>query len=69
MQDWILYEFRSKTKEILKINRWVGEDAPEIKLAIESAGPLSQYDPKSYDSMLSLCKTYNKAVDKYLKVC
>lgn len=49
-------------------SRWVGEDVPEIKLTMENSGVLSKYDPKSYDSMLELCKTYNKAIDAHLKV-
>jgi hypothetical protein len=35
---------------------------------MENSGVISKYDPKSYDSMLELCKTYNRAVDAYLKV-
>ena len=48
--------------------RWVCEDVQSIKDAMEISGVLSKYDPKSYDSMLELCKTYNKSVDAHLKV-
>ena len=48
--------------------RWVCEDVQSIKDAMEISGVLTKYDPKSYDSMLELCKTYNKSVDAHLKV-
>ena len=44
------------------------EDVQLIKDSMEMSGVLSKYDPKSYESMLELCKTYNKSVDAYLKV-
>ena len=48
--------------------RWVCEDASDIKQAMESSGVMTKYDPKSYDSMLTLCMTYNMAVDKHIQV-
>jgi len=53
--------------EIIETIRWVCEDVQSIKDAMEISGVLSKYDPKSYDSMLELCKTYNKSVDAHLK--
>ena len=46
--------------------RWVCEDCQEIKAAMDSSGTLaaSRYNPTSFESMNSICSTYNRAVDR-----
>jgi len=48
--------------EIVETIRWVCEDFPELKLAMEN-NVLSDYDTRSYNSMKSLCDRYNRAID------
>ncbi|GAB6026552.1 hypothetical protein CHUAL_012970 [Chamberlinius hualienensis] len=48
--------------EIVETIRWVCEDFPELKLAMEN-NVLSDYDTRSYESMKSLCDKYNRAID------
>jgi hypothetical protein len=48
--------------------RYVCDDHPEIRQAMDSSHLLLKTNPLSFDSMLLLCKTYNKAVDKLIAV-
>lgn len=48
--------------EILDAIRWVCEDMPEIKAALEHI-TLTEVDTTCYDSMRNVCDTYNKAID------
>lgn len=43
-------------------NRWVCEDLPEMKAALEN-NILSDYDTRSYESMKALCDRFNRAID------
>ena len=53
---------------ILSLNfRWVCEDNPDIKEAMEGSQYLTTYDIKSYETMTAICERYNKAVDKHVK--
>ncbi|XP_035229778.1 histone-lysine N-methyltransferase, H3 lysine-79 specific-like [Stegodyphus dumicola] len=51
-----------RATEIVDTIRWVCEDFPEIKLAMENY-VLHDYDTKSYESMKKLCDKYNRAID------
>lgn len=48
--------------EILESIRWVCEDIPSIKAALEDI-TLSEIDTTCYDSMRNVCDIYNKAID------
>ncbi|XP_033103576.1 histone-lysine N-methyltransferase, H3 lysine-79 specific-like isoform X2 [Anneissia japonica] len=54
--------------EIVDTIRWVCEEIPELKLAIQRNQVLSDYDTKSYESMHSLCERYNRAIDAILQL-
>ncbi|KAH7984896.1 hypothetical protein HPB51_026899 [Rhipicephalus microplus] len=47
--------------------RWVCEDFPELKAAMENH-VLNDYDTKSYESMRTLCDKYNRAIDSFLQL-
>lgn len=47
---------------VLIVNRWVVEDLPELKAALEN-NILCDYDTHSYDSMRALCDRFNRAID------
>ncbi|PIK45207.1 putative histone-lysine N-methyltransferase, H3 lysine-79 specific isoform X3 [Apostichopus japonicus] len=47
--------------------KWVCEDIPELKLAIQN-NVLKEYDTKSYESMHRLCEKYNRAIDALLRM-
>lgn len=53
--------------EIVETIRWVCEDFPELKLAMENY-VLHDYDTKSYESMKTLCEKYNRAIDSVLQL-
>uniref|UniRef100_A0A2R5L708 Histone-lysine N-methyltransferase, H3 lysine-79 specific n=1 Tax=Ornithodoros turicata TaxID=34597 RepID=A0A2R5L708_9ACAR len=53
--------------EIVETIRWVCEDFPELKLAMENH-VLHDYDTKSYESMKTLCDKYNRAIDSVLQL-
>ncbi|XP_071522598.1 histone-lysine N-methyltransferase, H3 lysine-79 specific isoform X2 [Panulirus ornatus] len=53
--------------EIVETIRWVCEDIPELKRAME-VNILSDYDTRSYDSMRQLCDKYNRAIDSVLQL-
>lgn len=48
--------------EIVDTIRWVCEDVPQLMLAMEN-NVLNDYDTSSYESMLTLCEKYNRAID------
>lgn len=48
--------------EILDTIRWVCDDMPEIKAALDET-PMHEIDTTCYDSMRGVCDTYNKAID------
>lgn len=48
--------------EILDTIRWVCEDMPEIKAALENTS-IHDIDTSCYESMRGVCDTYNKAID------
>ncbi|KAI5635753.1 histone methylation protein DOT1 domain-containing protein [Phthorimaea operculella] len=48
--------------EIVETIRWVAEDLPEMKSALEK-NILCDYDTHSYESMRALCDRFNRAVD------
>ncbi|XP_067086585.1 histone-lysine N-methyltransferase, H3 lysine-79 specific isoform X2 [Osmerus mordax] len=48
--------------EIIETIRWVCEEIPDLKLAMENY-VLIDYDTKSFESMLRLCDKYNRAID------
>ncbi|XP_047483085.1 histone-lysine N-methyltransferase, H3 lysine-79 specific-like isoform X7 [Penaeus chinensis] len=53
--------------EIVETIRWVCEDIPELKRAME-VNILSDYDTRSYESMRQLCDKYNRAIDSILQL-
>uniref|UniRef100_A0AAQ5ZBQ4 Histone-lysine N-methyltransferase, H3 lysine-79 specific n=1 Tax=Amphiprion ocellaris TaxID=80972 RepID=A0AAQ5ZBQ4_AMPOC len=48
--------------EIIETIRWVCEEIPDLKLAMENY-VLIDYDTKSFESMQRLCDKYNRAID------
>ncbi|EDO45397.1 predicted protein [Nematostella vectensis] len=58
---------RDDASEIVEAIRWVCEDFPELKLAVENY-VLSSFDPESYESMSKLCERYNRAIDGILQL-
>ncbi|CAG9581276.1 unnamed protein product [Danaus chrysippus] len=48
--------------EIVETIRWVCDDLPEMKGALEK-NILSDYDTHSYESMRALCDRFNRAID------
>uniref|UniRef100_A0A2A4K6X7 Histone-lysine N-methyltransferase, H3 lysine-79 specific n=1 Tax=Heliothis virescens TaxID=7102 RepID=A0A2A4K6X7_HELVI len=48
--------------EIVETIRWVCDDLPEMKAALEN-NILCDYDTHSYDSMRALCDRFNRAID------
>ncbi|XP_073452575.1 histone-lysine N-methyltransferase, H3 lysine-79 specific isoform X2 [Aquarana catesbeiana] len=48
--------------EIVETIRWVCEEIPDLKLAMENY-VLIDYDTKSFESMQRLCEKYNRAID------
>ncbi|XP_054708886.1 uncharacterized protein LOC129218593 [Uloborus diversus] len=56
-----------RATEIVDTIRWVCEDFPELKLAMENY-VLHDYDTKSYESMKKLCDKYNRAIDSILQL-
>lgn len=61
------YEAKDGAYEIIDTIRWVCEDYPELKLAMEKH-ILADYDTKNYDSMKELCDKYNRAIDSILQL-
>ncbi|XP_066299109.1 histone-lysine N-methyltransferase, H3 lysine-79 specific-like isoform X8 [Branchiostoma lanceolatum] len=59
---------RDEALEIIETIRWVCEDFPELKLAMEN-NVLLDYDTKSYESMRTICDKYNRAIDATLQLC
>ncbi|XP_064120922.1 histone-lysine N-methyltransferase, H3 lysine-79 specific-like isoform X5 [Macrobrachium nipponense] len=53
--------------EIVETIRWVCEDIPELKRAME-VNILSDYDTRSYESMRQLCDKYNRTIDSILQL-
>lgn len=58
---------RDEAAEIVETIRWVCEDFPELKLAVENY-VLRDFDPQSYESMAKLCERYNRAIDGILQL-
>lgn len=50
--------------EIIETIRWVCEEIPDLKLAMENY-VLIDYDTKSFESMQRLCEKYNRAIDSF----
>lgn len=48
--------------ELIENVRWVCEDMPEIKSAIEEIN-LNELDTGDFDAMKNLCDRFNKAID------
>nr|XP_054764002.1 histone-lysine N-methyltransferase, H3 lysine-79 specific-like isoform X1 [Lytechinus pictus] len=48
--------------EIVDTIRWVCEDIPQLMLAMEN-NVLNDYDTSSYESMVTLCEKYNRAIE------
>ncbi|CAG9132369.1 unnamed protein product [Plutella xylostella] len=48
--------------EIVETIRWVCDDLPEMKAALEN-NILCEFDPRSYESMRALCDRFNRAID------
>jgi len=48
--------------------RYVCEDHPEVREYLTTEYPGARTTPDSFDSMLGLCTTYNKAVDNMISV-
>lgn len=48
--------------DIVDTIKWVCEDVPEIKAALENC-KFNDIDTGCYESMSSLCERYNKAID------
>ncbi|XP_064625408.1 histone-lysine N-methyltransferase, H3 lysine-79 specific-like isoform X1 [Lineus longissimus] len=53
---------RDGANEVIDTIRYVCEDVPELKLAMENH-VLNDYDTKSFPSMKSLCDKFNRAID------
>ncbi|KAI1882852.1 hypothetical protein AGOR_G00239170 [Albula goreensis] len=49
-------------QEIIETIRWVCEEIPDLKLAMENY-VLIDYDTKNFESMQRLCDKYNRAID------
>lgn len=49
-------------KYVKCLNRWVCDDLPELKAALEKH-ILCDYDTHSYESMRALCDRFNRAID------
>ncbi|XP_041356679.1 histone-lysine N-methyltransferase, H3 lysine-79 specific-like isoform X1 [Gigantopelta aegis] len=60
-------EGKEGAEEIIDTIRWVCEDIPELKLAMENY-VLQDIDTKSFQSMKCLCEKYNKAIDSVLQL-
>ncbi|KAK2542341.1 Dot1l [Columba guinea] len=62
----IFFVFQDKhhdaAHEIIETIRWVCEEIPDLKLAMENY-VLIDYDTKSFESMQRLCDKYNRAID------
>ena len=56
--------FNNANYYILSIFRWVCEDFPELKTALEVNNILTDCDLKSYESLRGLCDRYNRAIDQ-----
>ncbi|KAJ4943337.1 hypothetical protein JOQ06_005840 [Pogonophryne albipinna] len=50
--------------EIIETIRWVCEEIPDLKLAMENY-VLIDYDTKCFESMQRLCDKYNRAIDSF----
>lgn len=61
------YETKDGAYEIIDTIRWVCEDYPDLKMAMEKH-ILADYDTKNYDSMKELCDKYNRAMDSILQL-
>uniref|UniRef100_A0A8C6LZX9 Histone-lysine N-methyltransferase, H3 lysine-79 specific n=1 Tax=Nothobranchius furzeri TaxID=105023 RepID=A0A8C6LZX9_NOTFU len=65
---YVSVDFRHSDKhhdaahEIIETIRWVCEEIPDLKLAMENY-VLIDYDTKSFESMQRLCDKYNRAID------
>ncbi|EHB06582.1 Histone-lysine N-methyltransferase, H3 lysine-79 specific [Heterocephalus glaber] len=66
MSETLLLAFQDKhhdaAHEIIETIRWVCEEIPDLKLAMENY-VLIDYDTKSFESMQRLCDKYNRAID------
>ncbi|XP_077980944.1 uncharacterized protein LOC144436120 isoform X3 [Glandiceps talaboti] len=58
---------RDGALEIVDTIRWVCEEIPELKFAMEKF-VLNDYDVKSFESMSTLCEKYNRAIDGILQL-
>nr|XP_039259776.1 uncharacterized protein LOC120336220 isoform X1 [Styela clava] len=61
------YETKDGAYEIIDTIRWVCEDYPDLKMAMEKH-ILADYDTKNYESMKELCDKYNRAMDSILQL-
>lgn len=47
---------------LMCFSRWACEDLPEMKTALEN-NILSDFNPRSYESMKDMCDRFNRAID------
>nr|XP_020024600.1 histone-lysine N-methyltransferase, H3 lysine-79 specific-like [Castor canadensis] len=59
---WAQDKHHDAAHEIIETIRWVCEEIPDLKLAMENY-VLIDYDTKSFESMQRLCDKYNRAID------
>ncbi|XP_012214481.1 histone-lysine N-methyltransferase, H3 lysine-79 specific [Linepithema humile] len=53
--------------DVIETMRWVCEDLPDLKLPLEN-NIFSDYNPKNYESMKSLCDKFNRAIDSLVQL-
>ncbi|ESO08606.1 hypothetical protein HELRODRAFT_74931 [Helobdella robusta] len=59
----VIGDERDESHELIETIKWVCEDVPDLKKALEKIDALTVYDPRSYESMKNLCDRYNRAID------
>nr|XP_009932834.1 PREDICTED: histone-lysine N-methyltransferase, H3 lysine-79 specific [Opisthocomus hoazin] len=62
VESVVLDKHHDAAHEIIETIRWVCEEIPDLKLAMENY-VLIDYDTKSFESMQRLCDKYNRAID------
>ncbi|XP_034942950.1 histone-lysine N-methyltransferase, H3 lysine-79 specific isoform X2 [Chelonus insularis] len=53
--------------DVVETMRWVCDDLPDLKLPLEN-NILTDYDPRDYESMKSLCDRFNRAIDSLVQL-
>lgn len=69
LYKWPLHvsESWNEPHEIVETIRWVCNDFPDLRLAVENY-VLNNFDPSSFENMKLLCEKYNRAVDNIRKL-